>query len=190
MIAGSFFYYYSKAITLRIFFGWLALCFPLVIWFFNAFTSITARWHFAEHHRFFDLLADVGSLVVFSLGLVLLLKREDVLKAIALVAVIFTGIQFWIWQSTPERSLATLELPSGVVAAIAVNREDFTVEGAVDLILYRPYWGVFIEPVATLARVDYVFECRLTQPRPGVVLLELELLDHQQKQLLVSIPDL
>ena len=168
--------------------GWVALCYPIVIWFFEVFTSVTARWHFSEHFRLYDLLSDSVSMAIFCVGLALLLQPQDRSKALAAVAVVFVGLQTWAWMSAPERALASLELPSGVVAVQAVERAEYSIQGAVDVVYYRPYWGLFIEPVAVLAQVDEVYEASLHTSGPAQVRLEMEMMDHQQKHIELELP--
>lgn len=168
--------------------GWVALCYPIVIWFFEVFTSVTARWHFAEQFRLYDLLVDGLSVMVFCAGLVLLLQPEDRNKALAIVAVVFVGLQTWTWQSAPPRALTSLDVPAGVVAVQSVERAEYSIQGAVDVVYYQPYLGLFIEPVAILAQVDEVYEVSLHAVTPARVRLEMEMMDHQQQQLDLELP--
>lgn len=159
--------------------GFAALSVPLLVWFLDAFTGITARWHFSDHFRLYDLLADGLLLVVVGLGLTALLRRDDLFRALVGLVVLFSLFQLWAWQSAPARALDALAIPGGIVVAHGVDRPEFTVEGAVDLVQYRYHLGFFIAPVATLAQWDQVYRIALLTHEQDRVQVELEMLDHQ-----------
>lgn len=167
--------------------GFIALSLPLVIWLLGAFTGITPRWHFSEHFRLYDLCADALALLLCCAGLAALLRRADLPKALVGVAVVFGLLQFWTWQAAPARALATVAIADGVVVALAVDRAELTVDGAVDLVQYRTRYGLFIEPVATLAQWNQVYRIGLSPAGAAQVQVTLEMYDHQVRQQAIAI---